>query len=178
MAFKHMLLAAVAQKPGAGYSLHRRFPTLIRPDLAQIYRALNQLHSDGLVEIKVISQEKVPPKKIYYITSSGHEELQRWLQTENKSMTLYNEVLVQIFNGNLFKKEDIIDKLHAFIDAKKNELKEHKIFMDKITKAQAGKPAEKFGFKFYTNMSSDYVYKRIEMELNWAESALKKFDVH
>lgn len=43
----------------------------------QIYKALVQLHGDGLVEQETVAQESYPPRKLYRITGQGRRGLQR-----------------------------------------------------------------------------------------------------
>ena len=50
MALKHVLLANLAYRPMTGYALHKIFFEPVRPELSQIYRALSELVSQGLVE--------------------------------------------------------------------------------------------------------------------------------
>ena len=48
---------------------------------SHIYKALEKLEADGLVESQVIPQEGKPNRKQYKITDTGRTELRRWVST-------------------------------------------------------------------------------------------------
>lgn len=83
MSIKHALLALLAQKPGYGYDLKRRFDEaagLLWPlQQAQVYNNLRQLEGEGLVELEArVVQENLPDQKLYSLTEAGQQELDRW----------------------------------------------------------------------------------------------------
>lgn len=62
----------------------------------QIYRTLVQMHADGLVSQEIQVQENLPAKKIYSITASGQETLQRWILSEPELPELHSTFLMQL----------------------------------------------------------------------------------
>lgn len=72
------LLLFLAEKPGCGTELHKRFDELIpisRFDSAIVYRSLANLEQEDLVEFQWDTTGKGPARKIYRITPKGLERL-------------------------------------------------------------------------------------------------------
>ncbi len=88
MTVRHSLLGLLAQKPRYGYELRAAFTALaggsenwdVTP--AQIYTTLNRMRESGLVEIEDETDHTSNEKRIFKITSSGLEELNRWFRTD------------------------------------------------------------------------------------------------
>ncbi len=88
MSVRHSLLGLLAQKPRYGYELRAAFTSLaggsenwdVTP--AQIYTTLNRMRESGLIEIEQSSQHSTNEKKIYSITATGLQELNRWFMTD------------------------------------------------------------------------------------------------
>ncbi|MFZ5596695.1 MAG: helix-turn-helix transcriptional regulator [Bacillota bacterium] len=84
MGLKHLILGCLMDHPTYGYemitSLYRDFVGL-GPEVndGQLYTTLNRMESEGLITKKVVHQEKVPNKKVIYITPKGREEFLEWL---------------------------------------------------------------------------------------------------
>ncbi|MER2597912.1 MAG: PadR family transcriptional regulator [Caldilineales bacterium] len=83
MTIKHALLALLAQEPGYGYELKKRYDEaigLLWPlQQAQIYNNLRLLEQDGLVALDArVVQPNLPDQKRYRLTDSGLAELTTW----------------------------------------------------------------------------------------------------
>jgi len=83
MTIKHALLALLAQEPGYGYELKKRYDDaigLLWPlQQAQVYNNLRLLEHEGLVALDArVVQPNLPDQKRYRLTESGHAELAAW----------------------------------------------------------------------------------------------------
>src|SRR4029079_8024627 len=69
----------------SGYDLKKYFDQSVAhfwsATQSHIYKALETLEAEGLVESQVIPQEGKPNRKQYKITSAGQAELRRWVST-------------------------------------------------------------------------------------------------
>lgn len=93
MTIKHALLALLAEGPGHGYELKKRYDEaigLLWPlQQAQVYNNLRQMEQEGLVQLDVrVVQASLPDQKRYRLTESGEQALAAWtdepVQTNRK----------------------------------------------------------------------------------------------
>lgn len=74
-------LGLLAQHPGSGYDLLRRFEQSMAnvwpATQSQLYGELNKLAAAGLIEVSEIGPRG---RKEYRITTAGREELMRWIR--------------------------------------------------------------------------------------------------
>ena len=83
MSIKHALLALLADDPGHGYELKKRYDEavgLLWPlQQAQVYNNLRLLQQEGLVELDArIAQQSLPDQKRFRLTEAGQRELAAW----------------------------------------------------------------------------------------------------
>jgi DNA-binding PadR family transcriptional regulator len=87
MSVRNAILGLLAEHPRHGYELRAAFEALAGGELiwhvnpAQIYTTLARLEDAGLVVQEGIEQEGGPEKRIYNLTPTGREELNRWFNT-------------------------------------------------------------------------------------------------
>jgi DNA-binding PadR family transcriptional regulator len=119
MSLKHALLGVLSLRPATGYELKGFFERSIHhfwnADLSQIYRALDEIKSEGLATVRIEPQESKPPRHVYFISEKGKDELVRWLREPVKDMpTFRNPLLVKVFFGALSGKADVIRHLQGY----------------------------------------------------------------
>jgi DNA-binding PadR family transcriptional regulator len=80
---KYALLGLLAHESRHGYDLKNAFESMLGGtwplNIGQVYTTLARLERDGLVESEVVPQDLLPDRKVYSLTESGREELERWL---------------------------------------------------------------------------------------------------
>src|SRR5215813_8418841 len=102
MSLMHAILGFLSHKAQTGYDLKTEaFDDSVAyfwpADQAQIYRTLDKLTEQGLVECHIEIQQDRPNRKVYSITESGNNELTRWLN-EFQTPPVYREpFLIQLF---------------------------------------------------------------------------------
>ena len=83
MSVKYALLGILAKDQKHGYDLKEAFEESVGDfwtvNYGQIYRTLDRLERDGLVEWHEEPQERRPDRKVYRITPKGISELRVWL---------------------------------------------------------------------------------------------------
>jgi PadR family transcriptional regulator AphA len=86
VAVESTLLGLIALEPRHGYDLAREFVPetvlgdIVHLELGMLYSHLKRLESDGFISATIETQAARPPRKIYQVTPSGEQELQRWLR--------------------------------------------------------------------------------------------------
>lgn len=118
MTIKHAILGFLSREPLAGYDLKKLFAdstTLYwSGNNNQIYRALVQLHKDGLVTQEVQLQEDNPPRKVYTISTAGRAELRQWLLTTPDLPQLRHPLLIQLMWADVLAPEELDDLLRRY----------------------------------------------------------------
>jgi DNA-binding PadR family transcriptional regulator len=131
----HAILGFLEYRPMSGYDLKKHFDRSVAhfwsATQSHIYKALEDLESEGRVRSQVIQQEGKPNQKQYQITKAGRTELRRWLSTPMPVERPRAAWLIQVFFAhnlaneeiaNLFKKR--IEYLRTYLsqlqDAQKN----------------------------------------------------------
>ncbi len=117
MSLKHALLAMLDIDKGSGYDLMKRFDQSVAffwpSSFQQVYKELNHLENKGFIQAEEISQEGKPDKKIFEVTESGAEELQRWLSLPAKEMKIKDTFLIKVFGGNRGSTEELLADLNT-----------------------------------------------------------------
>jgi len=170
MALKHLLLGLLARKPSSGYSLHKDIFVPMRPTLSQIYRTLNDMSTEGFVESDRVEQKKLPARNVFHITESGYDELRQWIRSKSELAQIREPLLQILWFGSVVDKGDILSKVRAYIEEKKGELQYYEAEATK-----SGRKVKKTQTStldvFYQNLVFDYIRRRSEVELEWAEVA-------
>lgn len=100
MALEHALLVSLAERAASGLELTRRFDASIgffwQASHQQIYRTLKRMETDGWVVSEEVAQSKRPAKLVYEVTSSGHQELRRWLGEPTAPTPQRSELAVKL----------------------------------------------------------------------------------
>jgi len=170
MALKHLLLGLLARKPSSGYSLHKEIFVPMRPTLSQIYRTLNDMSTEGLVESDRVEQKKLPARNVFHITESGYDELCQWIRSKSELAQIREPLLQILWFGSVVDKEDILSKVRAYIEEKKRELQYYEA--ESIKSGRKGKKTHTSTLDiFYQNLVFDYIRRRSKVELEWAEVA-------
>ncbi|HEY3732983.1 MAG TPA: PadR family transcriptional regulator [Streptosporangiaceae bacterium] len=96
MSLRHGLLGLLAEGPGSGYDLTRRFRQTLGPawpaQHPQIYAELARLSDAGLIEV---DSHGPRGRKAYRITDAGLAEVRRWLAEDRVDHTLRIESLLR-----------------------------------------------------------------------------------
>ncbi|MDH7479169.1 MAG: helix-turn-helix transcriptional regulator [Syntrophomonadaceae bacterium] len=87
MSLKYMILGSLKEYPTHGYSMvdliFRDFAEQ-KPEInsGQIYTLLAKMEEGGLIERKVVQQDKAPNKKVISITPEGEADFESWLRSD------------------------------------------------------------------------------------------------
>ncbi|EFQ84486.1 transcriptional regulator, PadR family [Aeromicrobium marinum DSM 15272] len=100
MALEHAILVSLAERSASGYELARRFDASIgnfwKASHQQIYKVLGRMETGGQVASELVEQDGRPDKKVYAITTSGRDELSRWVGTPTPAEALRSEFAVKL----------------------------------------------------------------------------------
>lgn len=112
MSLKHALLGLLSYQPMTGYELKQFFDSSVQhfwnAELSQIYPTLKALEEGGLVDRHMEVQENRPNRKVYEITTSGRDELARWVRTPQPPADLRDPFMIKVFFGTHVPTEDVL----------------------------------------------------------------------
>ncbi|AOJ04697.1 MULTISPECIES: PadR family transcriptional regulator [Burkholderia] len=99
MSLPHALLTSLAERPGSGSELTRRFDRSIgyfwHATHQQIYRELARLEDEGWVESAPVEQAR-GRKRAYRILPAGRKELKRWIALHDDPKPLRDELMIRL----------------------------------------------------------------------------------
>ncbi|MFV0137584.1 PadR family transcriptional regulator [Streptomyces sp. HMX87] len=79
MSLKYAVLAALLEGEASGYELSKAFDVSFAnfwpATPQQLYRELERLAGDGLIEARVVRQERRPDKRLFSLTAAGRRHL-------------------------------------------------------------------------------------------------------
>jgi DNA-binding PadR family transcriptional regulator len=98
MSLRIAALGLLAQHPGSGYDLLKRFETSMAnvwpATQSQLYGELNKLATAGLIEVSAVGARG---RKEYRVTAAGRAELTRWLSNPQDDPPFRSAGLLRIF---------------------------------------------------------------------------------
>ncbi|UGT69039.1 PadR family transcriptional regulator [Nocardia gipuzkoensis] len=100
MALRDAVLAALLDGEASGYELAKGFDVsmanfwMATPQ--QLYRELERMSTEGLIETRVVQQERRPNKRLHSITEAGRETLRHYIAQPAKPAAIRDELLVKV----------------------------------------------------------------------------------
>ncbi len=111
MSLPHAILGFLEYGEMTGYDLKKYFDQSIThfwsATQSHIYKALETLEKDGMVQSEAIQQEGKPNRKQYHSTAAGKTELHRWLSTPLPIEGAREPWLIQVFFAHNLSNEEI-----------------------------------------------------------------------
>src|SRR5436190_6402694 len=100
MALRHAVLAALLEGEASGYELSKRFDVSVAnfwtATPQQLYRELERLSDAGLIEARLVEQERRPNKRVWSLTSAGDHELFEFTTRPARPTAVRDELLVKL----------------------------------------------------------------------------------
>ena len=78
-----IVLAILDAQPAYGYEITTRLRDLGFADIAEgtVYALLVRIEQRGFVDVEKVPSEKGPPRKVYSVNASGHDQLAEFWRT-------------------------------------------------------------------------------------------------
>lgn len=120
MSIKFALLGFLSETPLTGYDLKKKFSASEifhwSGNNNQIYRALVELHDEGLVSVDVQQQANKPPRKVYTITEAGRAALRAWIGVTPEPPQIQHALLEKLTWADQFEPELISAMLTSYAE--------------------------------------------------------------
>lgn len=155
-------LGLLAQHPGSGYDLLRRFEQSMAnvwpATQSQLYGELNKLADAGLIEVSELGPRG---RKEYRVTAAGRAELLRWINDPRDDPPSRRPDLLRVFLLGQAPAADARTYVTTFADRAEADLKRFEHLRDSIdwTEDDAS---------FFSRAALEYGLRHAAMEADWA----------
>ena len=174
MPLSHAILGFLDYRPMSGYDLKKFFDQSVAhfwsATQSHIYKALENLEQDGMVESQVIQQEGKPNRKQYKITNAGRAELRRWVSTPLPVEAKREAWLIQVFFAHHLDNQEIASLFENRIERLRNSLSQCQLAQENIDKNS--RHGELKRLQSLWQLTLDYGIDYYENEINWLEKTL------
>lgn len=100
MSLRDAVLAALLDGESSGYDLAKSFDASVAnfwmATPQQLYRELDRLAEQGLIQARVVHQERRPNKRMYSLTDAGHEAIHQFTSEAPKPSVIRDELAVKL----------------------------------------------------------------------------------
>lgn len=162
----HALLGLLHERPQHGYDLKQQFDRLFSPDrplpFGQVYATLARLQRDGRIEAAGLESGAGPDRKRYEITTTGADELERWLAEPVKpepqlQTQLFTKVVLALLVGE--RADVLLDRQRRAHIARMRELTAYR------REAGLGEA-----------LLADHAIYHLEADLRWIDATVARLD--
>jgi DNA-binding PadR family transcriptional regulator len=172
MSLKHGLLGFLSYGPKTGYDLSKMFFEPLRPSLSQIYRKLNLMAEEGLVECERIDQAKLPNKNVFTITDKGMDELKRWLKEPPEFVVPRETLLTKLWYGSRVSRKDMVNDIKKYAKDLRVRVERYKAMVKPAIESDLWGSAAPLD-RLYWTLVVERTIAQYEALLEWTESAIK-----
>ncbi|HEU5103686.1 MAG TPA: PadR family transcriptional regulator [Roseiflexaceae bacterium] len=174
MPLAYAILASLDFQPMTGYDLKKFFDRSVghfwTTTQSHIYRALDQLQTEGWVAFRLIPHEGKPSRKEYSLTESGRAELRRWLTTPLPPGPVREAWLIQLFFSHTSTDAQIV----ALIEERGQQIRQIlAVYRQQTSIPEEAAPGLERARALW-QMTLDYGIAFYEFELRWNEEMLKR----
>jgi DNA-binding PadR family transcriptional regulator len=100
MSLRDAVLAALLEGESSGYDLAKDFDASVAnfwmATAQQLYRELDRLAEQGLIQARVVHQERRPNKRIFSLTDEGHEAIRQFTAQAPKPAVIRDELMIKV----------------------------------------------------------------------------------
>jgi DNA-binding PadR family transcriptional regulator len=162
-------LGLLAQDPGSGYDLLKRFEKSMAnvwpATQSQLYGELNKLAASGLIEVSDIGPRG---RKEYRVTDAGRAELVRWITNPQDDPARRRPDVLRVFLLDEVPVDAARAYVTAFAEHADSDLKRYERLRDSIDCGEGG--------DFYGRAALEFGLRNATMEAQWARWLLTAID--
>src|SRR5689334_8918240 len=100
MSLRDAVLAALLEGESSGYDLAKDFDASVAnfwpATPQQLYRELDRLAGQGLIQARVVHQERRPNKRMFSLTEAGRDAIRQFTAKAPKPSVIRDELLVKV----------------------------------------------------------------------------------
>ncbi|MFV0303154.1 MAG: PadR family transcriptional regulator [Paracoccus sp. (in: a-proteobacteria)] len=173
MSLRYAILGLLSFEPMSGYTLKTRYfdgsvAYFWPADQAQIYRTLQALQADGLVESETVTGETRPDSRVYRMTDAGLAGLRDWLGEGRPIVTHKDAFLVQLYFARLLTPAQLMRVLRV----RRSEHQALQRHLDQVQIPPGQTPDMRRQVRFGA-LVLDYGRRRERMMLDWLDATIE-----
>jgi DNA-binding PadR family transcriptional regulator len=100
MSLRDAVLAALLEGESSGYDLAKGFDASVAnfwmATPQQLYRELERLAEQGLIQARIVEQERRPNKRMFSLTEAGREAIREFTRRPAKPSAIRDELLIKV----------------------------------------------------------------------------------
>jgi PadR family transcriptional regulator, regulatory protein AphA len=177
MSLEYAVLGFLSYQPMSGYDLKKYFDQSVAhfwsATQSHIYKTLETLQKDALVDVEIIPQEGKPNRKEFRITEAGLSRLHGWLRTPLPLESAREPWLIQVFFAHNLTNDEIVQLFTARMDSIRAVLDEYRTAaQSSIADNRRRIGIERLGDLWQATL--DHGIDHYESELIWLEKMLPR----
>lgn len=171
---RFIILGLLGAHAMTGYDIKRAFDrslaTYWNAGNSQIYSTLKSLAASGFVTSEVVYQEARPNRRVYSLTESGREELERWLMEPVPERFTKDEFLTKLFFCG-----QITDELALrHLERHRATLRQQLAHMEWVEREFGRRPTRRPHLLEYQLLVREYKQAGIQADLDVTERAISR----
>jgi DNA-binding PadR family transcriptional regulator len=100
MSLRDAVLAALLEGEASGYDLAKGFDASVAnfwmATPQQLYRELERLADQGLIQARLVHQDRRPNKRMFSLTEAGHEAIRQFTARPPRPSVIRDELMVKV----------------------------------------------------------------------------------
>ena len=100
MSLRSAVLASLLRGEASGYDLAKSFDASVSnfwmATPQQVYKELEHMEAGGLIQARVVAQERRPNKRLFSLTEAGRDALRDFLAEPVKPLAIRDDLLVKV----------------------------------------------------------------------------------
>jgi DNA-binding PadR family transcriptional regulator len=100
MALRNAIMATLLEGEASGYDLAKGFDASVAnfwmASPQQLYRELERMEADGLIQARLVRQERRPDKRLFSLTDTGRRALHEFTAAPPRPSAIRDELLVMV----------------------------------------------------------------------------------
>lgn len=173
-----LLLLGLLRDPASGYDLGRHIRDDLShfwsTDLPQLYRTLNRLASEGLLDVRSEASRRGPRRKVYSTTPAGMARLDAWLRSEPTlgAQRIEYQARVHLL-GAIAGNRGAVDALHRLKHMLETELDRVRARTQRDPARIGVPPGEEDAETLFSDLALELSQARLTAEVAWAARAIR-----
>lgn len=180
MSLRHAVLAALLEGEASGYELAKRFDLSVANFWSatpqQLYRDLERLEADGLVEARVVEQRRRPNKRVCTITGAGRAELHAFTAEPARPAAMRDDLMVKLQAFDIGDPQAVRAAVHERLERSRDKLAGYErlrdVFLNGRSEDEFLATARRVGP--YLTLQGGLAYE--QANITWATSVLALVD--
>ncbi|MEU7906972.1 PadR family transcriptional regulator [Actinoplanes sp. NPDC049118] len=180
MSLRHAVLAALLEGEASGYELAKRFDVSVAEFWSatpqQLYRDLDRLEADGLVNARVVEQRRRPNKRVFSLTNAGLAELHAFTAEPARPPAIRDELMVKVQAADVGDAEALRGTVAARLARSREKLARYDRMRDKLLDGRAEDDYLRENDRIgpYLTLMAGRRYE--QANIDWSESTLKALE--